>query len=69
MAHFIGLDENATAQDMADSFLPQVWQLHGLLTAIPLHMDVRFSSELWESLCKMLGVKQFMSTPYHPQTD
>ena len=32
-------------------------------------MDAKFSSESWESLCKMLGVKRRRSTAYHPQTD
>jgi len=36
---------------------------------IKSYMDVKFSSEFWESLCKMLGVKRPMSTAYHPQTN
>jgi len=69
MAHFIGLHENATAQDVADTFLGEVGKLHGLPTEIISEMDAKFSGEFWESLCKMLGVKRRMSTAYHPQTD
>jgi len=69
MAHFIGLHENATAKDGADSFLRAVWKLHGLPAEIISDMDAMFSGEFWESLCKMLGVKRRMSTAYHPQTD
>jgi len=69
MAHFIGLHENATAKDVADSFLREVWKLHGLPTEIISDMDAKFSGEFWESLCKMQGVKRRMSTAYHPQTD
>ena len=69
MAHFIGLHENATAKDVAETFLREVWKLHGLPTEIISDMDAKFSSEFWESLCKMLGVKRRMSTAYHPQTD
>jgi len=69
MAHFIGLHENATAKDVADTFLREVWKLHGLPTGIISDMDAKFSGEFWESLCKMLGVKRRMSTAYHPQTD
>jgi len=69
MAHFIGLHENATAKDVADTFLREVWKLHGLPTEIISDMDAKFSGEFWESLCKMLGVKRRMSTAYHPQTD
>jgi len=69
MAHFIGLPENATAKDVGDTFLREVWKLHGLPTEIISDMDAKFSGEFWESLCKMLGVKRRMSTAYHPQTD
>ena len=69
MAHFIGLHENATAKNVADTFLREVWQLHGLPTEIISDMDAKFSGEFWESLCTMLGVKRRMSTAYHPQTD
>jgi len=57
MAHFIGLHEKATAKDVADTFLREVWKLHGLPTEIISDMDAKFSGEFWESLCKMLGVK------------
>jgi len=34
MAHFIGLLENATAKDIADTFLGEVWKLPALPTEI-----------------------------------
>jgi len=34
MAHFIGLNENVTAKDVADKFLREVWKLQGLPTEI-----------------------------------
>jgi len=67
MAHFMGLHENATTKEIADTFLREVWKLHGLPTAIISDMDAKFSGEFAESLCKMLGVKRRMSTVYHPQ--
>jgi len=69
MAHFIELHEKATAKDVADTFLREVWKLHRLRTEIISDMDAKFSGEFWESLCKMLGVKRRISTAYHPQTD
>jgi len=57
MAHFIGLHENATPKDLADTFHREVWKLHGLPTEIISDMDGKFSGEFWESLFKMLGVK------------
>ena len=32
MAHFIGLNKNTTAKEVADTFLQEVWKLHGLPT-------------------------------------
>jgi len=69
MAQFISLNENATAKDVADTLLREVWKLQGLPTAIISDMDAKFSAEFWESLCKSVGIKRKMSTTYHPQTD
>jgi len=68
MAHFISLKENATAKDVADTFLREVCKLHGLPTEIISDMDAKFSGEFWESLCKSLSIRRKMSTEYHPQT-
>ena len=68
-AHFIALEQNATAMDVADGFLREVWTLHGLPTEIISDMDAKFSGKFWESLCKSLNIKRRMSTAYHPQTD
>jgi len=54
MADYIGFHENATAKDVADTFLREGWILHGLPTEIISDMDARISGEFWESLCKML---------------
>ena len=69
MAHFIGLETNATAKEVADTFLKEVWKLHGRPFEIILDMDAKFSGEFWESLGKSLGITRKMSTAYHPQTD
>ena len=68
MAHFIGLVTDSTAKDVADTLLREVWNLHGLPSEIIWDMDAKFSGEFWESLCKSLGIRQRMSTAYHPQT-
>jgi len=68
-AHFIGLATNATAKDVADTFLKEVWKLHRLPSEIVSDMDGKFSGEFWKSLCQAFGIKGRMSTAYHPQTD
>ena len=60
MGYFVGLHENATAKDIADTFLREIWNLHGLPTAIISDMDSKFSGGFCESLCKMLGLKRRM---------
>ena len=69
MAQFMGLETNATPRDVADTFLKEVWKLHGHPSEIISDMEAKFSGEFWESLCKSLGIKRKMSTVYHPQTD
>ena len=48
MAHFIGLNENATAKAVLDTFLREVWKLHGLPNEIISDMDAKLSGEFWE---------------------
>ena len=45
MAHFIGLEEEATIRDVAVVFLNEVWKHHGLQTEIISDMDAKFAGE------------------------
>jgi len=69
MAHFIGITRDATAKDVADSFLKEVWDFEGLPAHILSDMDAKFPGEFWQSLCKVLEGKRRKSTAYHPQTE
>ena len=69
MGHFIGLEEKATARDVAAAFHREVWKYHELHIEIIADMDAKFARDFWESLFKKLGIKQKMSTAYHPQTN
>ena len=69
MEHFIKLNENATAKDVADTFQQEAWKLHRLPHEIISDMDAKFSGEFWEWLYKSLGIKRKMATAYQPQTD
>ena len=69
MAHFIALEQNANAKNVANVVLCEVWKLHGLPTEIISDMDAMFAAEFSESLCKSLNIKRRMSTTYHSQTD
>ena len=57
MAYFISLETNATARDVADILLKEVWKLHGLPSEIISDMDAQFRSEFWQLLCKPCELK------------
>jgi transposase InsO family protein len=69
MVHFIALTEIATTKDLAQAFLKEVWKLHGLPESIILDRDTKWTSEFWDGLCSLLGIKKRMSTSFHPQMD
>ena len=69
MAHFVALQENATAKDCAQAFLKEIWKLHGLPEDIVSDRDTKWTGEFWNNLCVMLGIKRNLSSAFHPQTD
>jgi len=50
MAHFIGLATNATAKDVVNTFLKEVWKLARLPSEIVSAMEGKFCDEVWQSL-------------------
>ncbi|GJS76205.1 retrotransposon-related protein [Tanacetum coccineum] len=68
-AHFIPLQHPFNAQQVAQSFLDNIYKLHGLPNNIVSDRDKVFLSHFWKSLFKVLKVQLKMSTAYHPQTD
>jgi hypothetical protein len=69
MANFITLKETATAKDAAYAFLKEVWKLHGLPEPIISDRDTKWTSEFWDGVCCLLGIKTRMPTSFYPQTD
>ena len=69
MAHFIPTTTTVTAKQVANLFINNIFKLHGVPQDIISDRDPRFISNFWKELCKLLGTKQNMSTPYHPETD
>jgi transposase InsO family protein len=68
-AHFIALKHPITVNSVAKAFVDNIFKLHGLPTVIVTDHDRIFTSHLWQTLFKSLGVKLHLSTTYHPQTD
>jgi len=47
MAHFVDLATNANAQDVADTFLKEVWKLDGLHSSIVSDIDPKVWGQFW----------------------
>ena len=53
----------------ADLFFQKVWSKHGLPTSMTSDQGSQFISKMWDSLCKLLGIKAKLSTALHSETD
>jgi hypothetical protein len=60
---------NATAADIADIFLDNIFRNFGLPDSIISDRDTRFNSNFWRRLMETLNVKVNMTTARHPQAD
>ena len=69
MAHFIPTKTTATAEDTAELFQDNIFKLHGLPEDIVSDRDSIYVGHFWECLCRSLGIRRDLSTPYHPESD
>lgn len=67
--HLEPCHDNTSAEQFADIFIKVIFCQHGLPLDIVSDRDSRFTSAFWTEVCKLLGVRQNMSTAFHPQTD
>lgn len=67
--HFIPLAHPYTAMHVAQSFMQNVYKLHGLPESIISDRDKIFTSAFWRDLFKLTDTQLLMSSSYHPQTD
>ena len=67
--HFILVKSTHKTDDIAKSFMKEIFKLHGLSKAIVSDRDFKFTSNFWKELFANLGTKLNFSTAYHPQTD
>jgi len=68
-AYFIPINNQFSSKDMAQLLYDKVYSLYGLLLQIILDRRVQYSAELFQKLCKILGIESTMLIAYHPQTD
>jgi len=68
-AHFICLSHPYTTLSVAQTFISNVYKLHGMPFVIISDRDRLFTSTLWQELFKLTDTTLNMSSAYHPQTD
>ena len=68
-AHFMSLTHPYTAIEVAQSFLDNVFKLHGFPDSITSDRDPIFVSQFRKDLMAFQGVQLQLSSAYHPQTD
>eukprot|EP00253_Pinus_taeda_P024647 PITA_24647 len=68
-AHFCALPHPFTPTLVAQSFMDQIFKLHGMPTSIMSDRDPTFTSNFWQELFTLQGTQLQLSISYHPQTD
>ena len=69
MSVFLPTTVTATSRDLADLYITHVWSKHGTPNDIVSDRGSKFVSKFWKAVCKLLNIKQKLSTAYHPETD
>lgn len=59
----------ATAETAAKLYYQNPWRIYGTPETVTSDRGPQFISAFMDELCKLTGVKQKLSTAYHPQTD
>ena len=66
---FFPCSETITAEDVATLYAKNVFPHYGIPRKVISDRDPRFTGQFTTELCRKLGIKQNLSTAYHPQTD
>jgi len=67
--HFVPTHTMVTAEGAARLFLHHVWKLHGLPKHVVSNCRPQFVASFTKELYRLLGIRLFSSTAWHPQTD
>jgi hypothetical protein len=66
VAHFITLSHPYTATIVSRAFFTKIIRLHGIPSSIVSDCDPMFTSNFWQELFKLPGVRLQMSSAFHP---
>ena len=69
MSCFIPCREEINAEDTTALYAKHIFPSHGLPSKIISNRDTRFASRFTRELCNIFGIKQNISTAYHPRTN
>jgi len=69
MAHFIPSAKDMNARQFQETFMREIFRLHGLPRDIITDRGSIFTSDLWKETTKRLGIERRLSTAFHQQTD
>jgi len=68
-AHFVPSTKDMNARQFQETFMREIFRLHGLPRDIITDRGSIFTSDLWKETTKKLGIERRLSTAFHPQTD
>ena len=68
-AHFIAVRKKITAEQMAKTFLINIFKYHGMPLSIVSDRDPRMTSLFWRAIFDNMGTSLKFSSSFHPQTD
>ncbi|GJY61502.1 putative reverse transcriptase domain-containing protein [Tanacetum coccineum] len=68
-AHFLRIRETDLKKKLTGLYMKEIVERHGIPMSIISDRDSHFTSRVWQSLHKALGMQLNLSTAYHPQTD
>ena len=63
---FISISSKSRAIQVADSYVKNIFKLHGFPKVIVSDRDPKFTSNFWKELFHQVGTSLTMSTSYHP---
>ena len=67
--HYIPAKTTRTAENIANSYVNNIWKLHDLQRQITSDHDPQFASKFLKELNRKLNINLRLSTAYHSQTD